>query len=212
VRRFRHAEAGPDAQGGGTGAASGGVDEHRSPGLKAALAGLSARVGCRVLDLGPALPANIDFLSGFASHLSIADLSADDGLAPGTDLWRRRLADIAGPFDLVLVWDLLSHLDRQQARDLVGWLKPATRQGGALFLLVHEGPEMPARPQVFEIRSDEQILYRPSGLGAIAAPRIPPAEVARLLSGFRIDASFVLRHGVREYVAVRTECDEDHSL
>lgn len=211
MRRLRHQETGADAQGDGTAAASGGVEEHRSPGFKAALAGSSARVGCRVLDLGPALPANVDFLSRFASHLSIADLSEEGG-STDAEGWRDRLADVKGPFDLVLVWDLLSHLDRQQARDLVGWLRSVARPGGSLFLLIHEGPEMPARPLLFEIRGDDQILYRPARPGSIAAPRIPPAEVARMLLGFRVEASFLLRHGVREYVAVREECDEDHSL
>ena len=34
-------------------------------------------------------------------------------------------------------------------------------------------------------------------------PDLPPAEVEKLLAGFRVEHSFVLRHGVREYVAVR---------
>lgn len=208
--RFRHRDNDADATHDVAPARAGGVEEHRSPGLHAALAGHAARVGCRVLDLGPAVPANVAFLSAFASHLNIADLNGDGLPAADRESWRERLAETPGPFDLVLVWDILSRIDREQTDDLVGHLRRATRPGGALFLLIHEGSEMPADPDVFEIRGDDRIAYRAVGSESAPAPKIPPAEVARRLSGFRVDASFVLRHGVREYVAVRKGCDEDH--
>jgi hypothetical protein len=149
------------------------------------------------------VPANVAFLSRITSHVSIADLSEDDGGGTGPHRWRERVAVAVGPFDLVLVWDYLNRLDRQEARDLVGWLRSVTQPGAVLFLLVHEGPEMPARPVVYEIRGEETIRYRPADGGSVAAPTILPAEVGRLLAGFRVDASFLLRHGVREYVGVR---------
>ena len=200
---LRHHDSGGDARGDGGEAASGAIEEHRSPGLKAALTGAAARPGCRVLDLGPVVPANVAFLARFASHVSIADLSEDDGGGPGTHHWRGRLAFAVGSFDLVLVWDYLNRLDRREARDLVDRLRSVTRAGAVLFLLIHEAPEMPARPVKYEILGEETIRYRPADGGSVAAPTILPAEVGRMLAGFRVDASFLLRHGVREYVAVR---------
>ena len=35
------------------------------------------------------------------------------------------------------------------------------------------------------------------------APNLPPSTVERLIKGFRIEHSFVLQHGVHEYVASR---------
>ena len=203
MNRFRHHDTGAGTCSDDLEAASGAIEEHRSPGLKAALAASAARFGCRVLDLGPLVRANLACLAGFASHVSIADLSEEDGSGTGHQGWRERLSGAAGPFDLVLLWDFLNHLDRREARELVDRLRSATGPGAVLFGLFHEGPEMPARPTVYEIRGEERILYRPAGGGSIAAPTIPPAEVARMLAGFRVDASFLLRHGVREYVAVR---------
>lgn len=203
MNRLRHRDTGGDARSDGGEAASGAIEEHRSPGLKAALAGAAARPGCRVLDLGPVVPANVAFLARFASHVSIADLSEDDGGGACPHHWRERLAVAVGSFDLVLVWDYLNRLDRPEARDLVDRLRSVTRTGAVLFLLIHEGPEMPARPVTYEIRGEETIRYRPADGSSVAAPPILPAEVGRLLAGFRVDASFLLRHGVREYVAVR---------
>jgi hypothetical protein len=211
VSRFRFKEPAAHAHGEGGEAEPGGPEELLSPGLRAALAGPSARPGCRILDFGPLLPANLTFLSRFASHVGIADLSGEADGGAGEHGWRSRLVGIEGPFDLVLVWDFLSHIDRTEARDLVGWLSSVTRPGGALFLMVPEGPEMPARPGVFEIRGNDRIARRPAICDTVAAPKIPPAEVARLLAGFRVDASFLLRHGVREYVALRAQCDDDHN-
>lgn len=211
MSRFRLKEPAAHAHGEGAEAEPGGADEMLSPGLRAALAGPSARPGCRILDFGPLLPANLTFVSRFASHVGIADLSGGDDGGAGARGWRGRLAGIEGPFDLVLAWDFLSHIDRTESRDLVGWLRSVTRPGGALFLMVHEGPEMPARPGVFEICGSDRIARRPTICDTVAAPRIPPAEVARLLAGFRVDASFLLRHGVREYVALRAQCDNDHN-
>jgi len=211
VSRFRLKEPAAHAHGDGAEAEPGGAEELLSPGLRAALAGPSARPGCRILDFGPLLPANLTFLSRFASHVGIADLSGEADGGAGAQGWRSRLVGIEGPFDLVLAWDLLSHINREEARDLVGWLSSVTRPGGALFLMVPEGPEMPARPGVFEIRGNDRIARRPAICDTVAAPKIPPAEVARLLAGFRVDASFLLRHGVREYVALRAQCDDDHN-
>lgn len=211
MSRFRLREPAAHAHGDGAEAEPGGAEELLSPGLRAALAGPSARPGCRVLDFGPLLPANLNFLSRFASHVGIADLSGEENGGADAQGWRSRLVGVDGPFDLVLAWDFLSHIDRTAVRDLVGWLSSATRPGAALFLMVHEGPEMPARPGVFEIRGNDRIARRPEICDTVAAPRIPPAEVARLLVGFRVDASFLLRHGVREYVALRAQCDDDHN-
>jgi hypothetical protein len=141
VIRFRHRDIDADAARDAAPAEAEGVEEHRSPGLQAALAGHAARVGCRVL---------------------------------------------------------------------VTQLQRATRPGSVLFLLIHEAADMPAAAPVFEIRDDDRIAYRASGSDSTPTPKIPPAEVARRLPCFRVDASFILRHGIREYVAVRVRCDEDH--
>lgn len=205
--RLRHRESHSDA-GAEAAATAEGAEEHSSPGLHTALSGHAGAAGYRVLDLGPAVPANVAFMSGFASHLRIVDLIGEGTDAP--ESWAQRLAEAVGPFDLVLIWDFLSRLDREQTDQLIAALQRVTRPCGALFVMVHEGVEMPLEPIQFEIGSDDRITYRLRGDRWIPVPRIPPAEVARRLAGFRIDASFVLRHGIREYVAVRDSCDQDH--
>jgi hypothetical protein len=69
--------------------------------------------------------------------------------------------------------------------------------------MTYEGAARPAAPQVFEIRGGDRLLYRPSSADMVPGSAIAPALVERMLTGFRVDSSFLLRHGVREYVAIK---------
>jgi len=185
--------------------------EHVSPGLKAIADGLNPDLEYRFLDLGPAVPANIDYFSRYASHIRIADAVEDlRSIVPdeeNPDL----LVDLVGQalplkpleFDVVMAWDLLSYLNAEVVEATMDRLQVACRPGGKVLLLIHSGTTMPAAPQVFEIQSNNTINYRLTTSAVTDTRDVPPAEVERLLDGFRVESSFVLRHGIREYVAVR---------
>jgi hypothetical protein len=210
VIRFADRGGSPsDVDRGGDGEAV--LDEHASPGLQSIIESLDPEVSIRVFDLGPAVSANISFLSRYSGHIQIADAVADlTAIVPDEDEPDRtatRVEEVvpvdAGDYDLVLLWDVLSYLDRDVAKTLVARLRSACRPGGRLLLLVHSGSEMPEQPCTYVIRSGDRIANRSSSTSTMAVRELAPAEVERLLEGFRIEASFVLRHGMREFVAVR---------
>jgi len=185
-----------------------GPTAHHSPGLRTALSGLAGDLPGRVLDLGSSVAANIAFYSRFARHIQIVDLlrvmkgEAGEGLTVGPALdWN--LAGDDASYDLVLLWDIINYLDREQAVTLIARLHAASRPDARFFLMIYVGSEMPAVPPSFEIVADDRVSYRPAASGTIPPARLEPAEVERLLAGFRIEGSFILRHGVREFVAVR---------
>ena len=183
---------------------------HGSPGVRKILSALEGETATRILDLGPAVPSNITTLSDFAGHIRVSD-AADDLCAPiaEDDDWTAisRAAALlpaeTGEFDLVLAWDILNYLRKDVSEALVDRLRQRCQPGARIFALIHEGPTMPAVPQVFEIRADDRLAYRCSTQEQLASPKLTPAEVERRLEGFRIEASFVLQHGIREYVAIR---------
>lgn len=186
--------------------------EHGSPGLAAVIAALGADPGSRVLDFGPAVPANIGFYGAFASHVRVVDAVLELASHVGTDdeegdsfgaLLDEIWAGFVGVFDVVLAWDLISHISRESARSVISRLHAVCRPGSRLFLMTYAGATMPSLPQVFEIRSADRLLYRPCSADVAAVADLPPAEVERLLRGFRVESSFLLRHGVREYAAIR---------
>jgi hypothetical protein len=161
-----------------------------------------------VLDLGPSVAANVSFYSRFARHIQIVDLlgemksetSEPRSAGPVLD---RSVAGGDAIYDLVLLWDIINYLDGEQVMDLIARLHAASRPNARLFMMIFVGDEMPAVPQSFEIVAEDQISYRPAGPETTTSTRLSPAEVERLLGGFRIEGSFILRHGVREFVAVR---------
>lgn len=209
--RLGDRRAGSGASDDGTDESAGSPTEHGSPGLEAIAASLGPDAGCRVLDLGPAVPANITFYGGFANHVRVVDavqeladhveIEGDDGGFDGLldEIWR----GVQGDFDVAMAWDLISHVDRQLARAVIARLHVVCRPGARLFLMTYAGSVMPSRPQVFEIRSASRLLYRPVSAGLVPSRQIPPAEVDRLLRGFQVEYSYLLRHGIREYVAIR---------
>ena len=188
------------------------VENHRSPGLKAALASIPADGTCRILDLGPSVAGNLEFVSSLASRVQIVDLLGGDTLTGKTAYPGHRervgvlsaLADEhADSFPLVLVWDTFSYLPIEQAQAVVGELARLCRPDGRLLAIIVEADTMPASPNIYRIIDEESLAYELRTTDIRGGPQLPPAAVERLLAGFSIEHSYVLRHGVREYLAVR---------
>jgi len=184
---------------------------YRSPTLRALVSRLTSEDGYHVLDLGGAAGANVEFFSRFSSRLQIADLP--DALASG-DLRSLLLADPSAafrkvlpvtrdPFDVVLAWDVLNYLTREQLGCLAAHLGRVCSQRALMLAFVSTTREMPSVPMVFKI-VDEQTLFLQPRLPAIRqSPRFPPAEIERLMAGFAVVQSVLMRHGVQEYLFIR---------
>ena len=94
----------------------------------------------RVLDLGPARPANLDFFSRYGGHLTVADfysgLRAARAATTNEDDERKVKAfaellpfDKDTRFDLVLAWDLLNYLTPQEHHLLMTCLRAVLSRG-----------------------------------------------------------------------------------
>ncbi len=62
---------------------------------------------------------------------------------------------------------------------------------------------MAAMPNRYRIVDSARLAYEVATTEQRGAPALPPAAVEKLLQGFRVEHSFVLQHGVHEYVASR---------
>ena len=184
---------------------------HPSPGLAALLAGLRPGRGRWLLDLGPAVGRNLEVYSRIASGVRFTDLLADAVDAEGSAVRSpallpsslERLLPLDRPlFDVVLAWDLLNYLDPRETSAVVERLIRVCRPGAALHAMVYTGDQMPGRPLRCVLEAADAVRVEPLSEDRLPAPDLPPAEVERRLQGFRVERSFVLRHGVREYVAV----------
>jgi hypothetical protein len=176
---------------------------HRSPGLEAALAGLSRQGAIRILDLGPAIPENVDFFAGYATRIQIVDaLRESSDAGPSTAVLRELAPKFEGTFHLVMLWDCLNYLSPAQGAALIESVVPLCRPDARCLAMVVASDTMPASSSRYRIVDDCHLTYERSTTEVLGAPQMTPAAVQDLLRGFSIEHAFVLRNGVREYVAI----------
>lgn len=187
-------------------------DVHRSLALAALLDEIRGR-RLTVLDLGSAVGSNVEFFSQFGCKLYIEDLYA----ALSTRVPSGEGDDLAGPeffteflaipedtrFDVVLAWDRLNYLHRKELARFGEQLRRYTLPGALVFALISYHKQIPAQPHCFRIQDEEHLVYERRTAGERPSPRLAPSEVTGLLKGFRVDRSFLLRHGIQEYLLVR---------
>ena len=189
---------------------------HPSLALTALLAELRPDRPLRLLDLGPAVGANIAFWSErLPCSVQVADLHRSLAeVHPGTDpepAVRAALPEVRPgepPLDLVLAWGLLDYLDRPRIRALAAALAPRCRPGARWFAMVRIGKEIPREPGSYLIRPDGSLVYRLDSAHTRPGPRHRPSEIEAATPGFTTDRNFLLRHGVQEYLLVRDEPDQ----
>jgi len=167
-----------------------------------------------ILDLGPALGSNIEFLGRFAQRLQIADLHVSLEEDPALRLRLPKqpeavLEQLLPPprppgFDLVLAWDFFDYLERRPLAALGGFLARLSAPGAHLFALTSLAAEIAAEPPVYRIEGEGRYLrYEPRTAERRAGPRWNPGDLEEALPGFEVVHSYLLRHGVREHLLRR---------
>jgi hypothetical protein len=178
--------------------------ERAAPGVATALAGFGESRSHAVLDLGPAVGRNLRVYSRFARRVRFADLLT---APPSGTSWDAALKSIPRfpdqPYDLVVAWNLLDRMAPEQRHLLVERLLDLTRPEARLYVVVDTSGDRATRPLRFSLIGEDRVRQEPIGPAQPAWPQILPAEMERLLEPFRVVQAFVLRLGMREYVAVR---------
>jgi hypothetical protein len=183
---------------------------HNSLGLQALLERVQDDRSITILDLGPALEANVRFWSEFSCSLHIHDFyrsfrerRAAVGPAEGFEeaAFSALLAFSADTvFDLILAWDLFNYFDLRELEAFIQSLSRWCRRGTRLFALISSLPKISASPLMFRILGREQMAYEMPTRLTRPCPRHSPRDVARLMGRFIVSRSFLSRHGIQEYV------------
>jgi hypothetical protein len=185
---------------------------YKSLGLNALFQKLEGRTGFSVLDLGPACGTNIAFWSQFQSKLYVEDLHQElrPVLAAGLE------EDAPSPFpellpypedthfDVVLAWDVFNYIPQSLLPHLASHLARFCPAGAFVFALMIVLPQMPAEPNLYRIVDSEHMIYDARATELLPCPRYQPRDVARMMSGYSVSNSFLLRHGVQEYLFEKT--------
>jgi len=178
--------------------------ERAAPGVAALFAGLSEDGSHAVLDFGAAAETNLRLYSRFARRIRFADLLTDP---PHGDAWAAALRALPPhpdqPYDIVLVWNLLDRLAPEERPPLVERLTRLTASGARLYVVVDASSEPNTQPFRFTLLDVDRVSQQAVGPPHPPQPQLLPAEVERLLEPFRVVRGFTLRHGLREYLAIR---------
>lgn len=183
---------------------------HDSPALAEIISAIDPEQPVRVLDLGPALQTNLEYYATIGSGVRIVPLLRGDGLdglrSLEDDAFSEMLDQLLPPedvgFGLILMWDLLNYLIDDQPSLLARHLAKITAPGAKIHLMVITAETMPEEPSRYELLDTGRLTYRPTTDRRATAQDPPPAKVERWLRPFRVERSFLLRHGVREFIAV----------
>jgi hypothetical protein len=182
----------------------------KSLGLNVLLDTMRCDQSYSVLDLGPALEENVRFWSQFSCRLHIQDFyrsyrDLKTTVVPEEELEGAALS-VLFPFgdetifDIILVWDLFNYFDLRELELLVQRLSRWCRPGTKLFMLISDLPNIPVSPTMFRILNREQMIHEMPTQETRPCPRHQPREIARLMARFTVSCSFLMRHGIQEYV------------
>lgn len=178
--------------------------ERAAPGIATLFDGVAEDAGHTVLDFGPATEGNLRLYSRYARRIRFADLLSSP---PSGVSWAEALAGLPQypqqPYDLVLAWNVLDRMAPEQRPLVVDRLVELTAPGARLYLVMDTTGASTTQPLRFDLLGTDRLRQEPVGPPHAAWPRPLPAEVERLLEPFRVVQAFVLRLGMREYVAVR---------
>lgn len=164
----------------------------------------------RVLDLGQARTANLDFFSRYGGRLTVADFYS--GLRPArassmNDDERKAKAfaelldyETSTRFDLILAWDLLNYLTPQEHELLMTSLEPFCLPGTALLAFVSTQREMPPAPSVYWIQDEDTLVYEEREGRPRPCPRYLEQDLLKRMPSLTVEYRYQLRNGMLEYV------------
>jgi hypothetical protein len=166
-----------------------------------------------ILDLGPARGGNLDFWAPTARRICFEGYYgtwADKGFVKPEEgeSYFPLLAKLLSfredaRFDIVLAWDVFNYLDHDHVCALVEYIGRSCPPGAILLALVSSAAMIPARPTVFRIHDREHLGCENSSPIMKPSPRYQPRDIVRMIPGFQVMCSFLLRHGIQEYLFLR---------
>lgn len=159
-----------------------------------------------LLDLGPVVGANVEFLGErLACKLHIENLyepieaAARAGTTAGVaDALLGRLGHAGGMFDGVLCWDLFDFVDARTGRMLAGRLTQLLRPGGSVYGFFGTTPVELRQYTRYVIEADNRFRLRHSPATAVTRTVLLTRDITRMFEGLSVVESVLLKSSTRE--------------
>ncbi len=162
-----------------------------------------------VLELGALRSGTVALFTAYRCRLDVADLPTNlPKLQALEEAEERRLVlqdtlcwPDAEPLDLVLCWNLLNYLRREDIRTLVEMLQPRFASHTRLHALMeYASPLMPATPGFWIPDAESRLHASQVDEEQIEAPRYKPKELERLMPQLAPERTVLLGNGLQEYL------------
>ena len=173
------------------------------------VAGVRVQTAPVVLDLGPALGANITFLGEeIACKVVIEDLLATrDGAPAGAGgTWLPRLSQPDESVDGVLCWDILDHMEDAVRRALAAEVSRVLRPAG--MLLLYQRVDQGAFPErlVYEIAGLDRLCVHRRAAGAPGIERpLKLRDLQTMFTGLTAVKTVLLKSRTREMLLRKSD-------
>lgn len=184
--------------------------EFRSLGLEVLCGDLREDRRYHILELGEAQGPNVEYFSRYRCRIFVEDFyRCVASLPPQTeDDEPLTAADMSGllthernvRFDFILGWDLFDYCEANIITALMKHLRGYCRKGTMLFMLTSTREEIPSTPAKFTIGRDNHLAYVPRSAETIRNPNYTPLAFEKMMTGFTLLHSFMLRDGMQEYI------------
>lgn len=188
----------------------------RSNGLREFCRELHGQEGLRILDLGTASQANVNFFTELGHKIYTEDLHQAVGgttyRTRGEDgQWRFDAEKFLGDnlnyqmllFDAVLCWDVFDQLDEAGLRPLVDRLHYILKPGGVLLAFFHLGDPGTVVPVYrYRIQNQENLELMPRGQCTLRRP-LNNRNIENLFKAFHSLKFFLSRDNLREVLVIR---------
>jgi hypothetical protein len=152
----------------------------------------------------------VEFFSRYCDNVSIQDLFRSGGGEEGARNLVFRFSDLDslplpqakdGPYDVILVWDLLHYFEKAHRGILMKRLHKLCAPKAMVFIMASATAAIPAIPVHFKIDSKDHLTYSlADGATMVAAPGLRTRDVEQMMLGFSPLRSFQLRNGMQEFV------------
>lgn len=167
---------------------------------------------CCVLDLGPAVGANVEFFGQLHCKLHIADcgmalahlndaVGETEGERPFAALLKSMLPlDRLEPVDAILAWDLLNYLDKPLFAALMEHLSPIISGDTWLHAYIGSRREMAAQPNHYRLTLEGRVAVAARDAATRTCPCYHQLDLRSLMPGFKVARSTLLQNGMQEYL------------
>jgi SAM-dependent methyltransferase len=175
------------------------------------LAALSNRESPVLLDLGPIVGSNVNFLGDrLGCKIFVEDLYAnlETELRAGHDLaeyFKKRFPQADESFDGILCWDVLDYLDKASAQIVAQQMTRLLKPGGALLGFFSTVPAPAPEYTRFLVVDDTTLRHRSYPASRGRQQVFVNRDITRMFEALTVSDSFLLLTKMREMVFRKPE-------